>query len=181
MKPVHVASIAGAAAALALENKILDGITYKMLKKTGENAKYTTGIPGDVYHITTNKKLSSQEKDEVVKEIKKDGYKQIGEVVFDSGVVGTGVGLVTLCSKNAKKFFAGVKNNIADFAGKIKYDDKTLRETIAQSGIYKKFKALPAPVKVGATVAASLIGFCSMALPKTISANAAYIEAKHEQ
>ena len=68
MKPVHVASIAGAVAVIALENKILDGITYKMLKKTGENAKYTTGIPGDVYHITANKKLSSQEKDEVVKE-----------------------------------------------------------------------------------------------------------------
>lgn len=178
MNPKMISTLAGIGAGIGTVGALGLGVaaTKGASKLTGK----PVGMYGSTAHILTNDKLEKQDKKEILKEVDKQQLKDLGKIGGLSALTAGGAVIAAGCSKKALNGFKNIKNSIASMADKIKIGGKSLAQKVADTGLYKKIKTLPAPAKAGIMAGAAILATLGMFLPAKSIADASRIEAKAE-
>lgn len=154
-------------------------------------------MTGSVAHVMTNDKI--QDKGACLKELAKEPVKDT-VTITTAGAVAAGVsaGGVALLNKlsssgnkilsekstallnGAKNIYKSVKSNVGNTLSKVSINGTSLKETVANSQVYKKFNALPTPAKAAIAAGAVALSVIAPLVSINNTSKAGYIEGKHE-
>lgn len=178
MNPKMISTLAGIGAGVGTIGGI--GLGMAGAKGISKLTGKPVGMYGSTAHVLTNDKLDKEAKKEVAKEVNKQQLKDLGKIGGLTALTAGGAVIAAGCSKKALNGFKNIKNGAASMADKIKIDGKSLAQKIADTGLYKKIKTLPAPAKAGIMAGAAVLATLGMFLPAKTIADASKIEAKAE-
>lgn len=152
------------------------GLTSVVAKKTGK----ALGAYGSPAHIATNPNLTSEDRVEITKTLAKENIKDTGKLALGTGVAAGAAAVYAGVSKGAQGKLSQFISKAGSALDEISIGGTSVKETIKNSGIGKKFLNATPAAKAAILAGAAVLTAGTALLTVTSASKAGYVEGSHE-